>query len=118
MTDLHWSVSGSIIIAMVFLFLALGIPVSLALGMVGVLSAYFFLGGLGIAGYAAWEISNSFILSSIPLFIFMGQLLLHTGISQRLYEGCSAMLGRTKGGLLQANIASCALFATISGSSV
>jgi tripartite ATP-independent transporter DctM subunit len=48
----------------------------------------------------------------------MGQLLLHSGISQRLYEGSTALMGKTKGGLLQTNIFACAIFATISGSSV
>lgn len=118
MTNVSWTVSGPIIVAFVFLCLGLGMPVAVALGLVGIVSAYIFLGSFGIVGYVAWELSNSFILSAIPLFIFMGQVLLHSGVSHRLYDGSTALLGRTKGGLLQTNIMSCALFATISGSSV
>src|SRR5690606_12867601 len=118
MSNLPWSVSGALIAAAIFLFLGLGMPVAVALGLVGVISAYLLLGGFSIVGYAAWEMTTSFVLSAVPLFIFMGQLMLHSGISRRLYSGSSAALGRTKGGLLQSNIAACALFATVSGSSV
>ena len=48
----------------------------------------------------------------------MGQIILHTGLSSRLYDGTTALLGRLPGGLLHANVASCAVFAAISGSSV
>ena len=120
MIDLHWSTVTIVIFLMIFVFLGSGLPVAVALGAVGIASTFLFLQGkgMGIIGYAAWEMSNSFILGSIPLFIFMGQLLLHSGISQRLYEGSTALMGRTKGGLLQTNIFACAIFATISGSSV
>ena len=118
--ELHWSIAGTSIFLMIFVFLGAGLPVAVALGSVGIAAALLFMQGkgMGIIGYAAWEMSNSFILGSIPLFIFMGQLLLHSGISQRLYEGSTAMMGKTKGGLLQTNIFACAIFATISGSSV
>lgn len=120
MMELHWSIVGTSIFLMIFVFLGAGLPVAVALGSVGIAAAFLFMQGkgMGIIGYAAWEMSNSFILGSIPLFIFMGQLLLHSGISQRLYEGSTAMMGKTKGGLLQTNIFACAIFATISGSSV
>lgn len=120
MMELHWSIAGTSIFLMIFVFLGAGLPVAVALGSVGIAAALLFMQGkgMGIIGYAAWEMSNSFILGSIPLFIFMGQLLLHSGISQRLYEGSTAMMGKTKGGLLQTNIFACAIFATISGSSV
>ena len=118
MLETPWSVSALVIVGLIILFLGSGMPVAVALGLVGITSAYLFLGNPGIVGYVAWELSNSFIMSSVPLFILMGQLLLHSGVSRRLYEGSAALLGSTKGGLLQANIAASALFATISGSSV
>src|SRR4051812_1172421 len=120
MMELPWPIVASCIFLMIFFFLGLGLPVAVALGTVGILSTFIFLHGkgMGIIGYAAWDMSNSFVLSSVPLFMFMGQLLQHSGMSRRLYEGSTALLGRTKGGLLQTNIISCAIFATISGSSV
>ena len=80
---------GVPVFVMIFGSSPTGVPVAVALGSVGIISTYLFLQGkgMGIIGYAAWEMSNSFILGAVPLFIFMGQLLLHSGISQRLYRG-------------------------------
>ena len=115
-----WYILGIIAFGLVFLFLFSGIPVAVGLGLVGIIVAVIFL-GFGHAqalGNAPWNIGTQFILVAIPLFIFMGQILLHSGISDRLYTGATALLGKLPGGLLHANIASCSVFAAISGSSV
>src|SRR5947207_3445340 len=54
----------------------------------------------------------------IPLFVLLGELLLRSGIADRMYVALSAWLGNMPGGLLHTNIGSCALFAATSGSSV
>ena len=118
MADFLWYEIALSVFGLILLFLVTGIPVAVALGFVGILSAYLFLNRMGVVEYAAWQMSSSFVLGAIPLFIFMGQLLLHGGVSQRLYEGSTALTGKTKGGLLQTNIVACAIFAAISGSSV
>ena len=118
MADFLWYEIAAIVFGMILLFLVTGVPVAVALGFVGILTAYFFLDRMGVVGYAAWQMSSSFVLGAIPLFIFMGQLLLHGGVSQRLYEGSTALTGKTKGGLLQTNIIACAIFSAITGSSV
>ncbi len=115
---LSWEILTLISFGLVFLFLFSGIPVAVALGLVGFLTAFLFLGHTEALGYAPWNIATQFILVAIPLFLFMGQILLHSGISDRLYSGASALLGKLPGSLLHANIASCAVFAAISGSSV
>ena len=103
---------------LVFVFLLTGVPVAVALGAVGILATFLFLDHGGVIAYAAWKVSNSFILGAIPLFIFMGQLLLHSGISRRIYDGSTAFVGGTKGGLLQANIVASGIFSAVTGSSV
>ncbi len=113
-----WEVVAFIIFGLVFLFLLSGISVAVSLGGVAILAAYLFLGSAGSLAYASWNIATKFILVAIPLFIFMGELLLHSGMSDRLYTGATALLGKLPGGLLHANIASCSVFAAISGSSV
>ena len=60
---------------------------------------------------------NNFVLTAVPLFIFMGEVLLQCGISERLYRGTSRWTNSIPGGLLHSNIVSCALFAAICGSS-
>jgi len=113
-----WGVITIIAFGLVFLFLFSGIPVAVSLGLIGIITAAIFVGHTQALGYACWNICTNFVLVAIPLFILMGQFLLHSGISDRLYSGSSALLGRIPGGLLHANVASCAVFAAISGSSV
>jgi len=61
---------------------------------------------------------NSFTLTAIPLFILMAELMQRSGLSFRIYRGLAKVVSRLPGGLLQTNIVGCALFASISGSSV
>jgi tripartite ATP-independent transporter DctM subunit len=61
---------------------------------------------------------NSFTLSAIPLFILMAEILQESQLSLRVYHGLSKLVSWIPGGLLQTNIAGCAIFAAISGSSV
>jgi tripartite ATP-independent transporter DctM subunit len=63
-------------------------------------------------------VQNDSLLTAVPLFVLLGELLLRSGIADRMYIALSAWLGRLPGGLLHTNIGSCALFAATSGSSV
>ena len=76
------------------------------------------LAGLKGLGLVSWGSMNSFTLSAIPLFILMSEILQESRLSQRVYRGLSVLLTWLPGGLLQTNIAGCAIFASISGSSV
>ena len=73
------------------------------------------LRGLGLT---SWGSMNSFTISAIPLFILMAEIMQQSGLSFRVYRGLSKLVARIPGGLLQTNIAGCAVFASISGSSV
>jgi len=74
--------------------------------------------GLGGFGLSSWGSMNSFTLTAIPLFILMAEILLESGLSQRVYRGLARIVQRLPGGLLQTNVAGCAAFSAISGSSV
>lgn len=69
-------------------------------------------------GLISWGSMNNFTLTAIPLFIFMADLMLESGLSTRVYRGLSRLVVRLPGGLLQTNVAGCAIFSAISGSSV
>ena len=71
-----------------------------------------------IMGNRAWEGSTSFTLIAIPLFILMGELVLRSGVADRMYNVLSRWLVFIPGGLIHSNIASCAVFAACAGSSV
>jgi tripartite ATP-independent transporter DctM subunit len=65
-----------------------------------------------------WGTLNENLLTCIPLFVMLGELLLRSGIADRMYVALSDWLGGLPGGLLHTNIGACALFAATSGSSV
>jgi tripartite ATP-independent transporter DctM subunit len=69
-------------------------------------------------GQVIWAPSSSFVLVAVPLFLLMGEILLRTGLSEQLYKALNVWLRRWPGGLLHTNIAACAVFSAISGSSV
>lgn len=102
------------------LLVALAIPVAAALGVLGMVLAQFFafLPVSRAAGEIAWNSSNEFLLVSLPMFILLGELLLRSGLAERMYGALANWLSWLPGGLMHSNIAACALFAATSGSSV
>ena len=65
-----------------------------------------------------WSQLNSFTLTALPLFIFMGELMTGGKISEQLYRAADKWLSRLPGGLANANIGACSVFAALSGSSI
>jgi len=100
-----------------FTLLAIGFHIAIALAIVGVAGLFLYYGNTGLAGMVPFSILDSFILTAIPLFIFMGEILVKSGASEMIYRGASRLLAWLPGGLFHANIGSCAMFAAISGSS-
>ena len=105
--------------AMVVLML-IGMPIAtvmLLLAIVGGMAAFgeaFLISGASVL----WGTMSENGLTSIPLFVLLGELLLRSGMADRMYEAFAAWLGQLPGGLLHTNIGCCALFAATSGSSV
>src|SRR5512138_3039331 len=64
-----------------------------------------------------WSASSSWTLTALPLFIWMGEILFRTRLSDDLFKGLAPWLGGLPGRLLHVNVAGCAIFAAISGSS-
>lgn len=116
--------SGGAEIVLVFgVFLALlcsGLWVPFAITVTSLL--YLVLHGgptsLDALGIVSWGSTDSFTMTAVPLFIMLAQVLEKSGVSFRIYRGLSRFVRRIPGGLLQTNIAGCALFAAITGSSV
>ncbi|WP_372737292.1 TRAP transporter large permease [Neptunomonas sp.] len=101
------------------LMLALGVWVSLALFGVGVLGLL--LSGNDQIGLlfatSTWGASTSWSLTALPLFIWMGEILFRTRLSEDLFKGLSPWLSGLPGKLLHVNVLSCGIFAAVSGSS-
>ena len=64
-----------------------------------------------------WSSSSSWTLTALPLFIWMGEILYRTRLSEDMFRGLSPWMGRLPGGLVHANIVGCTVFAAVSGSS-
>lgn len=110
-----------VIVFAVFLgVLAVGLSVPYAIALPGIV--YLLLhGGLPALkglGLVSWGSMNSFTLTAIPLFILMAEIIQRSGLSHKTYVGLAKLVAPIPGGLLQTNIASCAMFAAINGSSV
>jgi C4-dicarboxylate transporter DctM subunit len=115
------SLVGTILIVLMFVLFALGLEISIALGVVGVVGLLWLKGwtvGLGVVGSIAWSNATSFSFIAVPLFVFMSGILLHSGIGRGLYTAVARWVSFLPGGLAVASIFSCAIFAAISGSSV
>jgi tripartite ATP-independent transporter DctM subunit len=115
-------VSGLLVLALIFLFLGIGVWVFAGLFLVSV------TGLLAIAGFPEARVgsiaanilyrsANSWELAAIPMFVWMGEIVFRTDISERLFRGLVPLVNRIPGGLLHTNVAGCTLFAAVSGSS-
>src|SRR2546428_9091928 len=111
-------VLGSLLIGLMFVLFALGVEISVALGLVGVLGLLWLKGftvGLGVVGSIAWSNGSSFSFLAVPLFVFMSGILLHSGIGKGLYTAVARSASFLPAGLPVASTLSCPIFAAISG---
>ncbi|MCK5516687.1 MAG: TRAP transporter large permease subunit [Desulfobulbaceae bacterium] len=110
---------GTTLIGMLVSTAATGVALGAALGITGLTILYFFVNGAtSLAVDAIWDVFNSFILSAVPMFILLGEILLRSGISERIYSAFSPVFRKVPGGLLHSNIAVCTVFGAVSGSSL
>jgi tripartite ATP-independent transporter DctM subunit len=119
-----WSPDAMGIVGMLLLFLLifLGMPIGFAMGIAGflglVLAYNDSLPALRNLGLNAYAQGTNYFFTVGPLFILMGQLAFHSGISQDLFETASKWLGRLRGGVAMSAVAGCAGFAAVCGDSL
>lgn len=111
---------------MVWLLLILGlivigvtaVPIGIGLALTGLTILRFAAGGgEDLAITAVWNVFTDFTLSAVPIFIFMGEVLLVSGVSGRIYSAIAPFFRDVPGGLLHTNIAVCTVFGAVSGAS-
>ena len=106
-------------ISVLLFFLGSGIWVALSMIGVSAFGMMFFTSRpVGDAmATTIWGTSSSWTLTALPLFVWMGEILFRTKLSENLFKGLSPWMQKLPGGLIHVNIVGCALFAAISGSS-
>jgi len=108
-----------VLLVVMFALLGSGVWVAFALlgvGMLGMTLAT--QAPLGqVLATTSWGASNSWALAALPLFIWMGEILFRSRLSEDLFAGLSPWMNRLPGRLLHVNILGCGIFAAVSGSS-
>ena len=93
-------------------------PIGVGLGLTGLVILRFVAGGTeSLAILAIWNVFTDFTFSAIPIFIVMGEILLLSGVSQKMYDAVAPLFDGIPGKLLHSNIAVCTLFGSVSGTS-
>src|SRR5690625_2744103 len=110
-------VGTSLIVFFFAILLFAGMPVAFVLGITGILSIIA-MGTipLTVLPQKMWTSLDSFPLMALPLFILASEIMNHSGITKGIIDLCKMIVGRLRGGLAYTNVASSAIFASISGS--
>jgi C4-dicarboxylate transporter, DctM subunit len=108
----------AILFVLLFVFMFLGMPIAIALGLSSVL-AIVWVGHDSLASLSLklYETSEQFTLMAIPFFILAGAFMTTGGVARRMIRFANACVGHLHGGLAMASVLACMLFAAVSGSS-
>jgi tripartite ATP-independent transporter DctM subunit len=110
---------GLIGIAALFALIFSRLPVGYLMAVIGIIgfgSIVSFDAALSLTARDVFSVFSSYNLTVIPLFVFMGQIAFHSGISSRLFDAAYRFVGHIPGGLAIATIGACAAFSAICGS--
>ncbi|SCX40236.1 TRAP transporter large permease [Variovorax sp. EL159] len=110
---------GALLLGIMLLLLAGGVWIAMTLAIVGWVGQAFFTNTLpGKNLFSAfWESNASWELAALPLFIWMGEILFRTKLSEEMFEGLRPWLNRVPGRLMHTTILGCGVFGSVSGSS-
>jgi tripartite ATP-independent transporter DctM subunit len=110
---------GTIGLVILIVVLFSRMPVGFVMALLGLMGFSYMVSleaGLSLLAKDILDIFGSYSLTVVPLFVLMGQLAFHAGISRRLYDSAYRFMGHWPGGLAMATIGACAGFAAICGS--
>ena len=109
----------AIVIGAIFALLGTGVWVGLSLIGVAFIALEFVAGRSagGSMFFSVWPSASAWSLTALPMFVWMGEILYRTRLSQDLFKGLAPWLAKLPGGLMHTNIVGCTVFAAVSGSS-
>ena len=111
--------AGIVLLVLLLILLVGGVWIAIALAAVAWFGLQFFTNTPPEVNLfqAFWGSSASWTLAALPLFIWMGEILYRSKLSEEMFEGLAPWLGWLPGRLMHVNILGCAVFGTVSGSS-
>jgi tripartite ATP-independent transporter DctM subunit len=109
---------GLLLLVLLCILLGAGLWIAMSLAVVGyvAMAAVHPTPGLFLAS-AFWESTGSWTLAALPMFVWMGEILFRTRLSEELFNGLAPWMRRIPGRLLHVNILACGIFGAVSGSS-
>lgn len=114
-----WYWAALLVVVLLFVFMALGVPVAFSLGLTAAVATFFLLGPkllINVANIAFEKgADNLFIVA--PLFIFMAAVVAYSGVAEQAFTAAHRWLNRMPGALASSSLVACTAFAAISGSS-
>src|SRR5205085_11937744 len=110
---------ATILLLLLFLLLAGGLWIAMAMSVVAYVGLQFFTSSPPEVSLfqSFWGATASWTLAALPLFVWMGEILFRTRLSEEMFEGLAPWLGWLPGRLMHVNILGCGIFAAVSGSS-
>ena len=110
---------GALLLFILLLMLSGGVWIAMTLAIVGWVGQAFFTSTLPGKNLftAFWETTASWELAALPLFIWMGEILYRTRLSEQMFDGLSPWLSRIPGRLMHTTVLGCGIFGSVSGSS-
>ncbi|RBI69869.1 TRAP transporter large permease [Roseovarius sp. TE539] len=112
---------GGMIIGLLMILLIMGMPIAFALLTSGMVGVYLTRGAAGFEYVVAtfpYSYMSNFAFVVVPLFLLMSHMAFATGLSGRAFEAANKCMDGMRGGLATATIFACAIFSTVSGSSI
>ena len=112
--------AGLVLLGLLLVLLVGGVWIAISLAAVAWIGFHFFVPGTDAESnlfQAFWSTTSSNTLAALPLFVWMGEILYRTKLSEEMFEGLAPWLGWLPGRLMHVNILGCAIFGTVSGSS-
>ena len=111
---------SALLLVFLTILLAGGVWIAMALMATGYVGMQFIGGGIPsgpVLATTIWGNSNSWTLAALPLFIWMGEILFRTRLSEEMFRGLAPWLNRIPGRLIHVNVLACGIFGSVSGSS-
>ena len=111
---------SALLLVFLTVLLAGGVWIAMALMATGYVGMQFIGGGIPsgpVLATTIWGNSNSWTLAALPLFIWMGEILFRTKLSEEMFRGLAPWLNRIPGRLMHVNVLACGIFGSVSGSS-